>query len=55
MQQRSNEQERLRQSIARLEGLLANADFTSKAPEAVVERERSRLREFEDALRQLGG
>ena len=55
VQQRSNEQERLRQSIARLEGLLANADFTSKAPEAVVERERSRLREFEDALRQLGG
>jgi len=54
-QRRGNEQARLRQSIGRLEALLANADFTSKAPAAVVDRERSRLRELEDALRQLGG
>jgi valyl-tRNA synthetase len=54
-QRRSNERERLRQSIVRLKALLANTDFTSKAPAAVVERERSRLRELEDALRQLGG
>jgi valyl-tRNA synthetase len=54
-QHRGNEEQRLRQSIARLNVLLANAEFTSKAPADVVERERSRLRELEDALRQLGG
>jgi len=54
-QQRSNEEQRIKQSIARLKALLANGDFTSKAPADVVERERSRLRELEDALRQLGG
>jgi len=45
----------VRQSIARLEALLGNPDFTAKAPAEVVERERDRLRELEQALRQLGG
>ncbi len=54
-QQRPNEKERIEQSIRRLNGLLANSEFTSKAPAAVVDRERDRLRELESELRQLGG
>ena len=54
-EQRRVETERLEQSISRLRTLLANRDFTSKAPAAVVERERDRLRELEGELRQLGG
>jgi valyl-tRNA synthetase len=36
-----------------LESKLANAEFTSKAPREVVERERSRYRELEDRRRRL--
>jgi valyl-tRNA synthetase len=54
-QPRDSERARINQSIARLEGLLANPEFTRKAPAEVVERERSRLRELQEALRQLGG
>jgi valyl-tRNA synthetase len=52
---RSNDTQRLEQAIARLKALLDNSEFTSKAPAAVVDRERSRLRELEGELRQLGG
>ena len=47
--------EHLERGIARLEALLANRDFTSKAPAVVVDRERQRLRELEAELRQIGG
>ena len=49
------EREHLERGIARLEALLANRDFTSKAPAVVVDRERQRLRELEAELRQIGG
>jgi valyl-tRNA synthetase len=52
---RDGERERVQQSIARLKALLANTEFTAKAPAEVVERERKRLRELGEALRQLGG
>ena len=41
------------QQRSRLEGKLANEGFTSKAPEAVVERERERLVEVEQRLQGL--
>jgi valyl-tRNA synthetase len=41
-------------SIARLRELLANESFVSRAPAEVVARERERLAELEDQLRQLG-
>jgi valyl-tRNA synthetase len=44
----------LQRSIERLRALLANEGFVSRAPAEVVERERERLRGFEDQLRQLG-
>jgi valyl-tRNA synthetase len=52
---REGERERITRSIARLEALLANREFTRKAPAEVVERERARLRELQESLRQLGG
>jgi valyl-tRNA synthetase len=55
MQERQRDRERIKQSIARLNALLANSEFTSKAPAEVVDRERDRLRELEDELRQIGG
>ncbi|TMB83222.1 MAG: hypothetical protein E6J39_07055 [Chloroflexi bacterium] len=54
-QQRQHEKERIEQSLTRLRALLANSDFTSKAPAEVVDRERTRLRVLEGELRQLGG
>ena len=44
----------LEANIARVRALLANEAFVSRAPAAVVERERERLAELEDQLRQLG-
>ena len=44
----------LRRNEARLRALLADAAFTSRAPAAVVERERQRLADVEDRLRQIG-
>ncbi len=44
----------LEANIARLRGLLANEAFVGRAPAEVVERERERLAELEDQLRQLG-
>jgi valyl-tRNA synthetase len=40
--------------IDRLRALLANEDFTAKAPPPVVEKERARLADLEEQLRQLG-
>jgi valyl-tRNA synthetase len=53
-QERQPDRERIEQSIARLNALLANSEFTSKAPAEVVDRERDRLRELQDELRQIG-
>jgi valyl-tRNA synthetase len=44
---------RLEQAIERVRTLLGNQQFTAKAPKAVVARERDRLNELEDQLRQL--
>jgi len=54
-QHRQHEKERIEQSISRIQALLGNNDFTSKAPAEVVDRERNRLRELEGEMRQLGG
>jgi hypothetical protein len=35
--------------------LLADPAFVAKAPEAVVQRERTRLADLEERLRQVGG
>jgi valyl-tRNA synthetase len=43
----------IRSGIERLRTLLANEAFTAKAPPAVVEKERARLAELEEQLRQL--
>jgi valyl-tRNA synthetase len=45
----------LRRNRDRLAALLADPGFTSKAPAAVVERERERLADVEERLRQVGG
>ncbi len=47
------EMARVAQSIAGLRARLANAEFTTKAPEAVVEKERARLVENEELLARL--
>jgi valyl-tRNA synthetase len=44
----------LRRSQARLQALLADPDFVARAPGAVVERERQRLAEIDERLRQIG-
>jgi len=52
------ELQKKRQEIEVIEGKLENADFTQKAPAAVVERERARLaqaRQAADRLRALLG
>jgi valyl-tRNA synthetase len=46
--------EELRSGIERLRSLLANQPFVEKAPPEVVARERGRLSELEERLRQLG-
>ncbi|RME44030.1 MAG: valine--tRNA ligase, partial [Chloroflexi bacterium] len=45
--------EGVRAEIAKAEGLLANEQFTSKAPAAVVQRERDKLAEARDRLARL--
>jgi valyl-tRNA synthetase len=47
--------ERLRQEIARAEGMLGNERFVSGAPEAVVEGEREKLARYRRELDALGG
>jgi valyl-tRNA synthetase len=47
--------ERLRQEIARAEGMLGNEQFVSGAPEAVVEGEREKLARYRRELDALGG
>jgi len=44
----------LRRGQARLQALLADRAFVARAPAAVVERERQRLAEIEERLRQIG-
>ncbi len=43
----------LREALARLEARLANAAFTTKAPAAVVDKERARLVEYQEKLAAL--
>ncbi|MDQ2941119.1 MAG: valine--tRNA ligase [Chloroflexota bacterium] len=50
---RQVQREELRNGIERLRGLLANPSFVAKAPPEVVARERGRLSELEERLRQL--
>ncbi len=45
----------LRDGIARLEALLATPGFVAKAPPPVVEKERARLADLQEQLRQLTG
>ncbi|HJT63271.1 MAG TPA: hypothetical protein VJ839_00700, partial [Candidatus Limnocylindria bacterium] len=47
--------EDLRRNRNRLRALLADPAFTGRAPEAVVRRERERLADIEERLRQVGG
>jgi valyl-tRNA synthetase len=51
---RQAEREELRSGIDRLRALLANPSFASKAPAEVVAKERGRLADLEERLRQLG-
>jgi valyl-tRNA synthetase len=52
---RAAREEQLRQGIARLETLLADQQFISRAPSAVVQRERDRLEELRGQLSSLTG
>jgi valyl-tRNA synthetase len=52
---RADQAEDLRRNRDRLRALLDDPAFTSKAPPAVVERERDRLADVEERLRQVGG
>ena len=45
--------QRLQKEVQRLEGKLANENFVSKAPEAVVEKERAKLTEQRSALEKI--
>ena len=45
-----NEIEQLKISISKREKLLSNENYTSKAPEKVVEAERNKLKEEQDKL-----
>jgi valyl-tRNA synthetase len=47
------ERDGLQKQIAHLQSLLANEQFTAKAPEAVVEQNRQRLREMSERLERL--
>ena len=49
----AKEIEKLEKDIARTEGKLANENFTAKAPAAVVEKEREKLKEASASLQQL--
>jgi valyl-tRNA synthetase len=51
----ADQAEALRRNRDRLRALLADPGFTSKAPDAVIQRERDRLADVEERLRQLGG
>jgi len=46
----NKERENLLKEIARLEGKLSNAGFVAKAPAAVVEAEKEKLRKYQDTL-----
>jgi valyl-tRNA synthetase len=46
--------ERLRRELDRARSRLANADFVARAPATVVEKERARLAELEEALDRVG-
>jgi valyl-tRNA synthetase len=46
--------EKLEKDLARSTGKLSNASFVDKAPAAVVEKERARVSEMEQALASLG-
>jgi valyl-tRNA synthetase len=50
---RQRERDRLRQDLARIEAKLGNQDFLSKAPSAVVEKERAKQAELQAALARL--
>jgi valyl-tRNA synthetase len=51
----ADQAEALRRNRDRLRALLADPGFTSKAPDAVIQRERDRLADVEERLRQVGG
>jgi valyl-tRNA synthetase len=53
-EQRAAKRAELEANTERVRALLANEAFVSRAPAEVVERERKRLRDLEDQLRQLG-
>ncbi|MBO0708303.1 MAG: hypothetical protein J2P44_08060, partial [Candidatus Dormibacteraeota bacterium] len=48
------ERTRLEKELARVEGKLANASFVERAPQAVVQKERDRRQELQQALTRLG-
>ncbi len=52
---KSKEIETLKTSIAKRKGLLANENFTKKAPANLVEQEQNKLAEEEEKLKKLQG
>ena len=54
-ERRDAEVERLRQEIARAEGMLANESFVQNAPAAVVDAEREKLERYRRELAAIGG
>jgi len=49
----TKEMEILEREIIRLRGRLADSQFTSKAPPAVIDKEKSRLKEYEDKVARM--
>jgi valyl-tRNA synthetase len=49
----TKEMEVLDREINRLSGRLADSQFTSKAPPAVIDKEKSRLKEYEDKVARM--
>lgn len=53
MERLKKEQERLKKELARVNGMLSNERFVSKAPEAKIQEEREKLEKYTQMMVQV--